>query len=135
MTTSWDGTKGWVTQAFQRKQRRGEGFKTHVSVAIGVASRVGEIKGKAHALPQWAGAGEPKPGRRRRVDNIRSLPMRAYLAIAALGESLELRKREEGQALVEYALLLALIAIVSIAVLTVLGTKVSHIFSKISTKL
>jgi pilus assembly protein Flp/PilA len=62
--------------------------------------------------------------------------MRAYLALVGLGESVnELKKREEGQALVEYALLLALIAIVSIAVLTVLGTKVSHIFSKISTKL
>jgi pilus assembly protein Flp/PilA len=62
--------------------------------------------------------------------------MRAYLALAGLGESVnELKKREEGQALVEYALLLALIAIVSIAVLTVLGTKVSHIFSKISNKL
>jgi len=62
--------------------------------------------------------------------------MRAYLALAGLGDSVsELRKREEGQALVEYALLLALIAIVSIAVLTVLGTKVSHIFSKISVKL
>jgi pilus assembly protein Flp/PilA len=62
--------------------------------------------------------------------------MRAYLALTGLGESVnELKKREEGQALVEYALLLALIAIVSIAVLTVLGTKVSHIFSKISTAL
>jgi pilus assembly protein Flp/PilA len=62
--------------------------------------------------------------------------MRAYLALTGLGESVnELKKREEGQALVEFALLLALIAIVSIAVLTVLGTKVSHIFSKISTKL
>ena len=70
------------------------------------------------------------------VDSIRSLPMRTYLALAGVGDSLsELRKREEGQALVEYALLLALIAIVSIAVLTVLGTKVSHIFSKISAKL
>ena len=62
--------------------------------------------------------------------------MRAYLALVGLGESVnEMKKREEGQALVEYALLLALIAIVSIAVLTVLGTKVSHIFSKISAKL
>ena len=70
------------------------------------------------------------------VDSIRSLPMRAYLALAGLGESVnELKKREEGQALVEYALLLALIAIVSIAVLTVLGTKVSHIFSKNINKL
>jgi pilus assembly protein Flp/PilA len=67
---------------------------------------------------------------------VRTLPMRTYLAVVGLGESLDqVRRREEGQALVEYALLLALIAVVSIAVLTVLGTKVSHIFSKISTKL
>lgn len=57
------------------------------------------------------------------------LPMRAYLAVVAL------RDREEGQALVEYALLLALIAVVSIVVLTQLGHGVSHIFSKINTKL
>jgi pilus assembly protein Flp/PilA len=62
--------------------------------------------------------------------------MRTYVAVLGLRTSIdELRNREEGQALVEYALLLALIAVVSIAVLTVLGTKVSHIFSKISTSL
>jgi pilus assembly protein Flp/PilA len=62
--------------------------------------------------------------------------MRTYVAVLGLRSSLdELRDREEGQALVEYALLLALIAVVSIAVLTVLGTKVSHIFSRISTAL
>ena len=67
---------------------------------------------------------------------LRSLPMRTYVAVLGLRNSLdEVRHREEGQALVEYALLLALIAVVSIAVLTVLGTKVSHIFSKISTAL
>jgi pilus assembly protein Flp/PilA len=52
--------------------------------------------------------------------------MRLYGKVASL------RDREEGQALVEYALLLSLIAIVSIAVLTTLGTQVSAIFSKIS---
>jgi pilus assembly protein Flp/PilA len=57
---------------------------------------------------------------------IRSLPMRAYLAVAAL------RDREEGQALVEYALLLSLIAVASIAILTTLGQNVSGIFSKIN---
>jgi pilus assembly protein Flp/PilA len=36
-----------------------------------------------------------------------------------------LRDREEGQALVEYALIVALIAVVSIAALTALGTSVS----------
>ena len=57
------------------------------------------------------------------------LPMRAYLAVLAL------RDREEGQALVEYALLLALIAVLSIGVLTTLGTKVSGIFNTINGKL
>ena len=70
------------------------------------------------------------------MGTLRSLPMRTYVAVLGLRDSLEeLRTREEGQALVEYALLLALIAVVSIAVLTVLGTKVSHIFSKISSSL
>jgi pilus assembly protein Flp/PilA len=40
--------------------------------------------------------------------------------------------REEGQGLVEYALILVLIAIVVIVILTVLGTQVSTIFSSIS---
>ena len=70
------------------------------------------------------------------MDIVRSLPLRTYIAVLGLRSSIEeLRDREEGQALVEYALLLALIAVVSIAVLTVLGTKVSHIFSRISTAL
>ena len=55
--------------------------------------------------------------------------MRAYLAAVTL------RDREEGQALVEYALLLALIAVVSIGILTVLGQNVSTIFSKVNAKL
>jgi pilus assembly protein Flp/PilA len=57
---------------------------------------------------------------------LRSLPTRVYLAYVAL------RDREEGQALVEYALLLALIAVVSIAILTTLGGKVSDVFSDIN---
>ena len=40
--------------------------------------------------------------------------------------------REEGQGLVEYALILVLIAIVVIGVLTVLGGKVSSVFEKIN---
>jgi len=37
-----------------------------------------------------------------------------------------LRNREEGQALVEYALILALISVVAIAVLTDIGTNVTN---------
>jgi pilus assembly protein Flp/PilA len=41
-------------------------------------------------------------------------------------------KREEGQALVEYALILALIAVVSIAALTALGLNVAAALQQIS---
>lgn len=60
---------------------------------------------------------------------LRSLPMRAYIAVAAL------RDREEGQAMVEYALLLSLIAVVSIGILTALGHNVSTIFSSVNNSL
>jgi pilus assembly protein Flp/PilA len=40
--------------------------------------------------------------------------------------------REEGQSLAEYALILALIAVVAIAALTLLGTSVSSILSQIA---
>ncbi len=40
--------------------------------------------------------------------------------------------KEEGQGLVEYALILVLIAIVVIAILTVLGKKVSGVFSTVN---
>ncbi|MBK9940187.1 MAG: Flp family type IVb pilin [Kouleothrix sp.] len=40
--------------------------------------------------------------------------------------------KEEGQGLVEYALILVLIAIVVIGVLTLLGGKVSQVFSSIN---
>lgn len=46
-----------------------------------------------------------------------------------------LRREEDGQTLVEYALLLALIAIVVIAALLLLGPIVSNIFFDIGTQL
>ena len=60
---------------------------------------------------------------------IHSLPMRAYLKVLAL------RDREEGQALVEYALLLSLIAVVSIGILAALGKSVSGIFDSVNNSL
>ena len=45
------------------------------------------------------------------------------------------REREDGQALVEYALILALIAVVTIAVLQAIGVNVSKILNKVSTSL
>lgn len=42
------------------------------------------------------------------------------------------REREEGQALVEYALILALVSIVSVAALTALGTNVGGALQNIA---
>lgn len=44
-------------------------------------------------------------------------------------------RREEGQDLTEYALLLALIAVVAIAAVTFLGTQVSTILSELGSAL
>jgi Flp pilus assembly pilin Flp len=57
---------------------------------------------------------------------LRSPVMRSYLAVALL------RRREEGQAMVEYALILFLVSVASIAILTTLGGNVSTLFSKIN---
>jgi pilus assembly protein Flp/PilA len=43
--------------------------------------------------------------------------------------------KEEGQGLVEYALILVLIAIVVIGILTLLGGRVSQVFSEINSGL
>jgi Flp pilus assembly pilin Flp len=59
------------------------------------------------------------------VDMLRALPMRAYLAFRSV------RDREDGQAMVEYALILFLVSVVSIAILTTLGGKVSSVFNEI----
>ena len=44
-------------------------------------------------------------------------------------------QRQEGQGLVEYALILVLVAIVVIAILAVLGPQIGNIFSQITTGL
>jgi pilus assembly protein Flp/PilA len=59
------------------------------------------------------------------MDMVRSLAGRAYLLLSAA------RDKEEGQAMVEYALILFLVSIVSIGVLTLLGGKVSSVFSEL----
>jgi pilus assembly protein Flp/PilA len=55
--------------------------------------------------------------------------MRAYLALTAL------RDREEGQAMVEYALILALVSVAAVGILSLLGKSVSSIFSEINADL
>jgi pilus assembly protein Flp/PilA len=55
--------------------------------------------------------------------------VRAYEALVSRLE------RQEGQALVEYALILALIAVVSIAILKTLGLNVQRVFTSVNSSL
>ncbi len=52
----------------------------------------------------------------------------AYLTVAFTAA----KEREEGQGLVEYALILVLVSIISIAALTLLGTTISEVFGTIT---
>lgn len=58
-------------------------------------------------------------------------PFMSYLTVALL----ELRDREEGQGLVEYALILVFVSVVAIATLSALGGSVSGIFTTIKNTL
>jgi pilus assembly protein Flp/PilA len=60
------------------------------------------------------------------MDRAKLIPIRIYLALR------DVRRREEGQAMVEYALILALVSVAAIAILSTLGKSVSSIFSKIN---
>jgi len=60
------------------------------------------------------------------------LQIEAVRAYEALMRRLE---RQEGQALVEYALILALIAVVSIAILQSLGLNVKRVFTSVNSSL
>ena len=59
----------------------------------------------------------------------------AYLAVSSMNIITDIKRREEGQGLVEYALILVLVSIVSIALLAALGVKIGDVFSDITTKL
>lgn len=48
---------------------------------------------------------------------------------------LNLRSQDSGQGLVEYALILVLVAIVVIAILVILGPQIGNIFSRITSGL
>ena len=69
-------------------------------------------------------AGARKGGTK--VERAKQIPMRMYLALTSL------RDREEGQAMVEYALILALVSVAAVAILSTLGKSVSSIFSEIN---
>jgi pilus assembly protein Flp/PilA len=52
----------------------------------------------------------------------------AYLS----GAFADVKEREEGQGLVEYALILVLVSIISIGALTLLGTTISDVFGEVT---
>jgi Flp pilus assembly pilin Flp len=59
------------------------------------------------------------------MDMLNVLAGRVHLALTSV------REREEGQAMVEYALILFLVSVISIAILTTLGSQVSSTFDQI----
>jgi pilus assembly protein Flp/PilA len=62
--------------------------------------------------------------------------VRMQNAVAGLQNHMaELREREDGQAMVEYALILALVSIAAIVALTTLGNKVKNAFNSINNAL
>jgi pilus assembly protein Flp/PilA len=63
------------------------------------------------------------------MDRLKLMPNRIYLAAKTL------RDREEGQAMVEYALILSLVSIGAIAILTLIGGNVSNVFVSINNDL
>ena len=63
------------------------------------------------------------------MERAKLFPIRMYLALKAL------RDGESGQAMVEYALILALVSVAAVAILSILGTSVSSIFNEINNDL
>jgi Flp pilus assembly pilin Flp len=60
------------------------------------------------------------------MERAKQIPIRMYLALTSLHD------REEGQTLVEYALILALVSVTAVAVLKALSISINGIFTEIS---
>ena len=56
--------------------------------------------------------------------------VRAYSFLASLRERVA---REDGQALVEYALIISLVTVVAVGIVTVMGHRVANLFTQIAT--
>lgn len=66
------------------------------------------------------------------VGSIYYIPESPLQPLVLMEEFLMYLPREEGQGLVEYALILVLVAVVVIAILTVLGPQIGNVFSAIT---
>jgi Flp pilus assembly pilin Flp len=60
------------------------------------------------------------------METLKLFPMRMYLAARAL------REHEDGQAMVEYALILALVSVAAVTILSTVGGQVSNIFNTVN---
>jgi pilus assembly protein Flp/PilA len=68
-----------------------------------------------------------------RLDSVHSWDVQGRLASTpAQGIAMSLPANEDGQGLVEYALILVLVAIVAIAILALLGPQIGNVFSQIT---
>jgi len=63
------------------------------------------------------------------METLKNVYVRMYLAAR------DLRDREEGQAMVEYALILSMVSVGAITVLSLIGGNISSIFSDVNAKL
>jgi Flp pilus assembly pilin Flp len=63
------------------------------------------------------------------MERAKLIPIRMYLALKGL------RDDQSGQAMVEYALILALVSVAAVGILSTLGTSVSSVFSVINSNL
>jgi pilus assembly protein Flp/PilA len=82
------------------------------------------LRGKFFRVFEFVKQNKPQKGDETMMNYLNSLYVQLMTSINSL-------KSEKGQGLVEYALILVLIAIVVIATLTVLGNKTNNVFSNI----
>jgi pilus assembly protein Flp/PilA len=85
-----------------------------------------------------AGQTESFEGGIKRSDNIKAKMRRTWMSQIQSGETnskeaklMLFLPREEGQGLVEYALILVLVAIVVIVILSILGPAIGNVFSNV----
>ena len=60
------------------------------------------------------------------METVKLFPVRMYLAARAL------RDREEGQAMIEYALIISIVSIAAVAILSTIGGQVTNFFVSVN---
>src|SRR5439155_5079418 len=81
------------------------------------------------------GVGGPSPLRLNRSSTRKEVVIFHKAYMVAVSALLARAEREEGQALVEYALILAMISVISILILQALGLSISGVLNTVNTQL